>query len=145
MRLLITFFFVSTIALSQGPIDGFFKGKDNADFAIGFGLNRSNQYTGQPGSLYNESYGAQQLGIFGQYGITDNLDAVLSIPFVFGEPENKFQDLGIHLKFRPFNYQWNDNEWSTILSGGITFPASDYQADVSGALGRREKKYLSDW
>lgn len=140
MKLLIAFFIISTTSFAQGPIDGFFKGEGNGDFAIGLGINRSNQYTGHPDSLYSESYGAQQLGVFGQYGITDNLDAVLSIPFVFGESENKFQDLGIYLKFRPVNHKWKDNEWSTLLSGGITFPASDYQADVSGALGRREKK-----
>lgn len=140
MRLLNLFLFISTLSFSQGPIDGFFKGEGNADFAIGLGFNRSNEYTGQPDSIYNQSYGAEQIGIFGQYGITDNLDAVLSVPFVFGQAENKFQDLGVHLKYRPFNYQWNTNEWATIISGGVSFPASDYQADVSGALGRREKK-----
>jgi hypothetical protein len=140
MRLLVLFIFTSNLALTQGPIDGFFKGEGNADFAIGLGVNRSNQYTGHPDSLYSLSYGAEQLGIFGQYGITDNFDAVLSVPFVFGQSENKFQDLGLHLKFRPLHEQWGNNEWSAILSGGISFPASDYQADVSGALGRREKK-----
>lgn len=140
MKLLIGFLMGSTLSFAQGPIDGFFKGKGNADFAIGLGINRSNQYTGQIDSIYDQSYGAEQIGVFGQYGITDNLDAVLSVPFVFGESENKFQDLGLHLKYRPFNREWANNEFTSIVSGGISFPASDYQADVSGALGRREKK-----
>lgn len=140
MRLLLLSLIISMSCLSQGPIDGFFKGEGNADFALGLGVNRSNDYTGHPDSLYNLSYGAEQLGIFGQYGITDNFDAVLSIPFVFGQSENKFQDFGLHLKFRPLNEHWGNTEWSSILSGGISFPASDYKADISGALGRREKK-----
>ncbi len=140
MRLLCMFLIISALSYSQGPIDGFFKGEGNADFAIGLGFNRSNDYTGGPDSTYRQSYGAEQIGIFGQYGISNNLDAVISVPFVFGQSENKFQDLGIHLKFRPFNYKWGNNECAIIASGGVSFPASDYQADVSGALGRREKK-----
>tara|TARA_B100000508_G_C11465742_1_gene282302 strand:- start:7995 stop:8867 length:873 start_codon:yes stop_codon:yes gene_type:complete len=136
-------FIISTTAIfgrTQGPIDGFMKGKGNADIAIGMGINRSSSYTGATDSIYDLSYGAEQLSFFGQYGFTDKLDAVLSVPFVFGASENKLQDLGLHLKYRPLHKTWNNHEWSTLISGGISFPASNYEADVSGALGRREKK-----
>ena len=139
-RLTIFLIFSSFITLSQGPVDGFFKGQGNADIAVGFGINQSSKYNGSPDSLYNLPYSAQQFNIFGQYGITDNLDVIGSLPFVFGKSENKFQDLGLHLKYRPVNKSWNNNNWSLIFSSGFTFPASNYEADVSGALGRREKK-----
>lgn len=140
MRSIILFCLVSSFGFSQGPIDGFFKGKGNADIAVGMGVNRSTNYTGHPDSLYDQSYGAEQVGLFAQYGITANLDAVFSLPFVFGAGENKFQDMGLHVKYRPLKINWNKNEWSTLFAGGVSFPASDYQADISGALGRRTKK-----
>lgn len=142
MRLLLTIclFAIHYPILSQGPIDGFFKGQGNADVAVGFGVNRSSKYTGSPDSIYNMNYSAQQFNLFGQYGITDYLDIIASLPFVFGKSENKFQDLGLHFKYRPVKKSWNNNNWTLLFSSGFVFPASNYQADVSGALGRREKK-----
>lgn len=142
MKLLLNIIWIisSLLVFSQGPIDGFFKGKGNADIALGFGINRSTNYTGHPDSLYNLGYSAQQFNLFGQYGITDNFDAIISLPFVFGSTENKFQDLGLHLKYRFINKSTNSIKWTSLVAAGVSFPASDYQADVSGALGRREKK-----
>lgn len=142
MKLLVNIIWIISplFIFSQGPIDGFFKGKGNADIAVGFGINRSTNYTGHPDSLYNLSYSAQQFNVFGQYGISDNFDAIVSLPFVFGATENKFQDLGLHLKYGIIDKSWNNTKWTSLVAGGVSFPASDYQADVSGALGRREKK-----
>lgn len=138
MRWILCLFPLLTFA--QGPVDGFFKGKDNADIAVGLGTNHSSSYTGQPDSTYNFPFSNTQLSLFAQYGLTDNLDAVFNIPFVFGSEENKFQDMRLHLKYRALHIVKPHFNWSIIAAGGISFPASDYQPNVSGAVGRREKK-----
>lgn len=128
------------LTFAQGPVDGFFKGEANADFAIGLGKNRSSTYTGHPDSTYNIPFSNTQLNIFAQYGISDHLDAVFNVPFVFGRQENKFQDIRLHLKYRALHIVKPHFKWSIIAAGGISFPTSDYRPNVSGAVGRREKK-----
>lgn len=141
MRIL---FFISVVlfwsqsSFAQGPIDGFMKGEGNLDGAIGFNVQQSNRYYGANAEEFNLNYQANLLGFFAQYGLTDYLDAVVSLPFIFASAENKFQDMGLFLKGRPIHYKTEKHfEFSTLVSAGYTFPASDYQPDVTGALGQR--------
>lgn len=128
----------SLISIGQGPIDGFMKGEGNLDGALGFTVQQSNNYYGASNQEFDLNYQANLLSFFAQYGITDYLDAVVSLPFIFANAENKFQDMGLFLKARPLHYKTEKHfEFSTILSGGYTFPASDYKPDVTGALGQR--------
>lgn len=126
------------IAIGQGPIDGFMKGEGNLDGALGFTVQQSNNYYGASNQEFDLNYQANLLGFFAQYGLTNYLDAVLSLPFIFGSSENKFQDMGLFLKGKPLQYKTEKHfEFSTLLSAGYTFPASDYKPDVTGALGQR--------
>lgn len=139
--LLINFiWYVNTIG--QGPIDGFMKGEGNLDGAIGFTVQQSNNYYGASNKAFDLNYQANLLGFFAQYGLTDYMDAVVSLPFIFGSSENKFQDMGIFLKARPLHYKTKTHfEFSALLSAGYTFPASDYKPDITGALGQRAQSF----
>lgn len=138
---LILFLVVSLHFLAQGPIDGFLKGKDNLDVAIGMSFNQSSEFYGVDNQTYNLPYSAQMLNLFAQYGISKKVDFVFSLPFVFGKEERKFQDLGVHLKYKPFEINFkNGANWSHIFAAGFVFPASNYRPDVTGALGQRAKR-----
>lgn len=135
---LLIFFIPASFLFSQGPIDGYLKGKGNLDMAVGMNFSRSKDYFGVNDQVYNLPYSADMFSVFGQYGITDKLDAVATIPFIFGQFENKFQDMGLFLKYRPIYKEFNKKgKFGTILSGGYTFPMSDYTPDATGALGQR--------
>lgn len=135
---ILSVFICSLNTFCQGPIDGFMKGEGNLDSAIGLTLQRSNNYYGSLNQEFDLNYQANLLGFFAQYGLTDYLDAVVALPFIFGTAENKFQDMGLFLKVRPFHYTTDQHlEFNSILSAGYTFPASDYKPDVTGALGQR--------
>jgi hypothetical protein len=132
------FYFIQFLILGQGPIDGYHKGEGNLDMAVGMNFSRSRDYYGVNNQIYNLPYSADMFSVFGQYGITNNFDAVVTIPYIFGQFENKFQDMGIFLKYRPIYAEFNKKgKVGTILSGGYTFPISDYTPDATGALGQR--------
>lgn len=135
-----TFVCLSTV-FGQGPIDGYLKGKGNLDVAIGLSFSRANEYYGVNNQSYDIPYSVEMLSLFAQYGISDKIDAVVSLPFIFGKEEKKFQDLGLHLKYKPLEFNFdNGASWSQLVSAGFSFPASDYRPDVTGALGQRSKR-----
>jgi hypothetical protein len=128
-------------AFSQGPIDGYLKGKGNLDVAIGMSFSRAKEYYGVNNQTYDLPYSAEMLNLFAQYGLGEKIDAVVSLPFIFGKEEKKFQDLGLHIKYKPFQFNFdNGASWSQLFSAGFSFPASDYRPDVTGALGQRAKR-----
>lgn len=130
-----------TYSSAQGPIDGYLKGKGNLDVAIGMSFSRAKDYYGANNQIFDLPYRAEMLSLFAQYGIGDKIDAVVSLPFIFGSEEKKFQDLGLHLKYKPLEFNFNNGaSWSQLISAGFSFPASDYRPDVTGALGQRAKR-----
>ena len=138
---LILFLFSMLYSSAQGPIDGYLKGKGNLDVAIGMSFSRANEYYGVNNQSYDIPYSVEMISVFAQYGISNKIDAVLSLPFIFGKEEKKFQDLGFHLKYKPLEFNFdNGASWSQLISAGFSFPASDYRPDVTGALGQRAKR-----
>jgi len=143
MKHFVLLLFLCQLAYSsaQGPIDGYLKGKGNLDFAIGMNFSRAEYYYGSNNEIFNLPYRAEMLNLFAQYGLGEKLDAVVSLPFIFGNQEKKFQDLGLHLKYKPLEFNFNNGaSWSQLFSAGFSFPASDYRPDVTGALGQRAKR-----
>jgi hypothetical protein len=137
----ILFFITVPISFSQGPIDGYLKGKGNLDVAIGMSFSRAKNYYGANNQAFDLPYSVEMLSLFAQYGLGDKIDMVFSLPFIFGKEENKFQDLGLHLKYKPFEINFNNGaNWSQLFSAGFSFPASNYRPDVTGALGQRAKR-----
>lgn len=143
MKFLVVFYFVLMFfyLFPQGPIDGFMKGKGNMDAAISFSDQRSKRFYGAANQEYSLNFQAQMLSFFAQYGLSKEVDAVFSLPFIFGQVENKFQDLGLFLKYRPVHYFLpKGGELDVLLSGGISFPFSDYRPDITGAVGQRAQQ-----
>lgn len=127
-------------AFAQGPIDGYMKGKKNLDIALSYTYSASDNYNDGEGNELDLEYKAHMASLFAEYGISDKVGAVMTLPYVVGQGERNFQDMGLFVKYRPFYKSLSDkNKIGLILSTGYSFPVSNYQPDVTGALGQRAK------
>ncbi len=133
MRLLLVLLFISNYTLAQGPVDGYLKGKGNLDLALsGFFQQSQKFYAGQ--GLINYKRTLSGATLFGEYGITESTDAILSIPFINGA----FQDASIFIKYRLFRKQFGEAFPLTIMpSIGATFPISNYPTQTGQSIGQR--------
>jgi len=125
--------FFSSSVFSQGPVDGFFKGKGNLDLALsGFYQNSAKFYDGNGLIDYERTLAGASL--FGEYGILENLDVITTIPFING----RLQDGGIYLKYRLFRKKFGEAfPLSVIPAIGISFPLSNYQTETSQSIGQK--------
>jgi hypothetical protein len=134
--ILFLFFFFSLHA--QGPIDGYLKGKGNFDFAPSFSINSSSTFHGANDALYNYGFRSNLIGLFGEYGVTENFDLVANAAYIFTPTQSGLQDGGIYAKYRFLKSDPNKPFRLHLLGAiGASFPLSNYRPIVSGALGTR--------
>lgn len=136
----LTIFLLHLSAFAQGPIDGYLKGKKVLDIALSYTYSTSDNYNDGEGNELDLEYKAHMASLFAEYGISNRIDAVLTLPYVVGQGEHNFQDMGLFVKYRPFYKPVMEKyKLGFILSTGYSFPVSNYQPDVTGALGQRAK------
>ncbi|MBK9190270.1 MAG: hypothetical protein IPM77_01575 [Crocinitomicaceae bacterium] len=117
---------------AQGPLDGFFKGKNNLDLALSGFYQHSEKYFGATNFNYPRTLSGAS--IFGEYGILDNLDVIATVPFING----KFQDAGIYFKYGiPFNRSAKERRIRIIPAAGISFPVTDYVTQSGKSIGQK--------
>ncbi|MGJ8592585.1 MAG: hypothetical protein ACSHXF_08560 [Aquaticitalea sp.] len=127
-------FVVFTISqsFSQGIIDGFYRGKGNGTAVLGFGFEDQKSYfAGKTEVDLSRSlfYG----NLFSSYGISENLDAQISIPYLISDDNRDFQDIGIFLKYR---FYTNGNIQLSFGTGFST-PLSNYAIGDLNDLGQQ--------
>lgn len=78
----------------------------------------------------------QKISINGNYGITDNLNVIFSIPYVITKAtagtmqgQKGFQDLSVTLKGIVYEKEIKGNILSFYALGGFSFPTSNYVVD----------------
>ena len=124
-------------AYAQGKIDGFYKGKNNGAVVLGLGFEDGKKYfAGGSGKLdltRSVSYG----NLFGAYGITDDLDANISIPYIVSDDNADFQDISIYLKYRLFKSQGENGKFEISAAGGFSTNITDYD------LGRTQRYWTA--
>jgi hypothetical protein len=139
MKHFILLFFVLffiTETYSQGKIDGFYRGKGNATAVFGLGFEDSKEYfagtekTGLSRSLYYAN-------LYGSYGITDNFDASLSIPFISSNKNSGLQDLLLFLKYKVYQTDIGNGKLQISLAGGFSTPLSDYKIGGLNDIGQQ--------
>ncbi len=128
---LITLFliFCTFNVFSQGAIDGFYKGKGNASAVLGFGFEDSKSYfAGRENIDLSRSlfYG----NLYGAYGITNSLDASISIPYLVSDDNSDFQDISIFLKHQIFQKKFENSSLHFTVAGGFSTPLTNY--DIGG-------------
>ncbi len=87
----------------------------------------------------NENIGvltSQSVMFMSNYGITDNLNVMVGLPYVKNEVSggtlhsmHGLQDASLYIKWRPYSVKWGKSRLSLFAVGGAGTPASKYTAD----------------
>lgn len=151
---LLILFLISTFSFSQGRVDGFLKGKGNLDIAVSaFYEANSKYYAGT--NLIKLRRDITGTSAFAAYGITNNLDLNVSLPFLsINGKESGLQDGAIYLKYRLSRTRLylrrdkdlkmnsssnNDPVIDLFLAGGFSSNFTNYQTQGGDALGQQAK------
>lgn len=119
----------------QGPIDGFYKGKNNLDIALSGGFQTADTYVGSFGPItYERTFG--QGSVFAEYGLTSSFDVIATLPFI----NSNFQDFGVYLKKRIMKSTSDKHQIS--LAGGYSGPASNYNTQSGLAIGQQAHQFI---
>lgn len=126
-------------ARAQTDMDGIMMTRNN--FCTGLMYNYSSWTHYWEGTLKrdNENLGrvsTQMVGLMGNYGITDKLNILFSLPYVSTKASagtlrgmKGMQDLGLYIKWMPIEKKIGQGDFSAYAIGGYSFPVSDYIAD----------------
>jgi hypothetical protein len=137
MRLIIFSLLLSFTLKSQGPVDGYTKGKGNLDIGLGYSLDKGDRFYAGSESI-NASRSIAAYTFFGIYGITDKLDIQLNIPYINMNKGNEtnFQDGSIYIKYKILK---NDNKlgnFNLLGAAGYYTPLSNYETGGGNAIGQ---------
>lgn len=130
-------------AQAQGPIDGYLKRRGEADLALGFSSTGADTFTGGDGTAYTDfPFRGQILSAFVTVGVTDRLDLVASVPYVFTDGSQGVQDGAAFAKAlllrTPLNAD-GDQTLDVLGALGVSLPLSRYEVVAAGAIGQRAK------
>ncbi len=126
-------FFLTTLltsnVFSQGKIDGFYRGQGSATTVLGLGYEDSKHYfAGRTKvDLSRKLYYAN---LFASYGISENLDAQISIPYLISDDNKDFQDVSFFAKYRFYQNETESGNLQLSFGAGLSTPISDY--DIGG-------------
>jgi hypothetical protein len=147
---------------AQSPVSGFMQGKGKGNIVMSYGMEKYSKVFLVPKEIdgvpvFNEVE-ISSASVYATYGLTDELDLVVSLPYVSATGnaseavltnlnfENKrigVQDISIFLKLNPFNYNVGSSKLSFIGALGYKAPVGDYRADEGLqsiiAIGNRAK------
>ncbi len=121
---------------SQGKIDGFYRGTGNGTVVLGLGYEDSKAYFAGKDKvdLTRTLYYAN---LFGAYGISENLDAQISIPYLESDDNKAFQDISLFLKYRFFKTATENGQLELSFGAGFSTPLSDYPVGDLNDLGQQ--------
>ena len=138
------------MANAQTDVDGIMMKKNN--FCTGFQYSYSQWDHYWEGTLKrdNENLGnvsTHMIGWMGSYGITNNINAMFSIPWVKTKASagtlhgmKGLQDLSLMIKWKALQTTAGPGKLSLFAVGGFSFPVSDYPADFQPvSIGLRSK------
>jgi hypothetical protein len=135
---------------AQTDIDGIMMTKNNFCTGIVFSYSSWKNYWEGTFKRDNENLGTvstKMIGAMGNYGITDKLNVLFSIPYVQTKASagslkgmKGIQDLSLWLKWMPVDIQIGKGEFSVYGVAGYSFPVSNYVADfLPMSIGLRSK------
>ncbi|MFV5700315.1 hypothetical protein ACM55F_00430 [Flavobacterium sp. XS2P12] len=135
---------------AQTDIDGIMMSKNN--FCVGAIYQYSSWDQYWEGSLKRENLNlgtvsTKSIGLMGNYGISDKLNAIFSVPYVETNAsagtmkgQKGIQDLSLTLKYMPLEKTVGQSTYSIYALGSFSTPLSDYPADyLPLSLGLRSR------
>ena len=132
-------------ARAQGPIDGYLKGRGEADVAVGVSATGASEFIGGDGTRYDLPFSGTLLSAFATVGVTDELDVIASVPFVITDLNSGLQDAALFVKGRLLRLPLGDassaddpqHNLDVLGALGVSVPLSDYEVVAAGAIGQR--------
>ncbi|MBC8045802.1 MAG: hypothetical protein H7Y00_03340 [Fimbriimonadaceae bacterium] len=131
-----SFFLLSLISVnsiySQVNTDGFYPGKQNGSIALSFSYENFNTFYLGSGELadFSGNYITTGISAYAVYGITDDLAASLSIPYIHINAlemgEQGLQDLSINAKYKLVKVDAEKINISISPALGFSFPVTNY-------------------
>lgn len=141
----VTFGYVN-IVYSQSPINGFMQGKGKGNVSLSYSSEKYDkvylvpeEVDGVP--IFNEVQ-ISSTSLYATYGITNQLDVVLSLPYIIAEGsasqevlsnlnyENKrsgVQDVSVFIKYNPFYFDYGSSSLRLIGALGLKTPLGGYE------------------
>lgn len=130
--------FFHLICFAQGPVDGFYKGKGNAEIGLGGGASFNKKfYAGT--DLITLKRNIINVSVFAGFGLTENLDISASLPYLVVNDQKSFQDASVYLKYRLFNRKLSSGSLQLSIAAGFSSNVVDYETEGGSALGQEAK------
>ncbi|CAM3910769.1 MULTISPECIES: hypothetical protein [Flavobacterium] len=137
--------YVNTVQ-SQSPISGFMQGKGKGNVSISYSSEKYDEVYLVPEEVdgvpvFNEVQ-LSSASLYATYGITDQLDVVLTLPYITAKGdasqdvlnnlnfENKrsgVQDVSVFVKYNPFYFDYGSSSLRLIGALGIKTPLGNYK------------------
>lgn len=124
---------------SQTDMDAIMMNKKNLCIGPMYGYSSWKNYWEGTFKRDNQNIGtlsSQMVSVMGTYGIKNNLNVVVNIPYVWTNASrgtlhgmSGMQDLSLWLKWRPVSTGVGKGTFSLFGLGGTSFPTSNYTAD----------------
>lgn len=133
-------------ANAQSPISGFMQGKGKGNVSISYSSEKYDevylvpeQVDGVP--VFNEVQ-ISSTSLYATYGITDQLDVVLSLPYIaskgnasqdvlnnlnFSNERKGIQDVSVFVKYNPFYFDYGSSSLRLIGALGLKTPVGNYK------------------
>lgn len=128
-------------SIAQSAVDGYMKGKGNLDVVPGVSFENFSDYFGRLNELTTIKRTSISVNLYSAMGITNWLDAQISVPYVFvDEDNNGMQDFSAYLKGAIINKQCKSGtRFRLMISVGTSFPMSNYETESAYSIGQQAK------
>jgi len=139
MKELLAVFFISLgccDVFSQGRIDGFYRGSGNATATLGAGFENHKDYLAGTDET-DISRKLYYVNLFAAYGITDDLDVNVSLPYIEIDNNKNLQDISVFLKYRSLKKEYANGKLEVSVAGGFSTPVSDYNTGGLNDIGQQ--------
>ncbi|WP_162984997.1 hypothetical protein [Mesonia aquimarina] len=142
LLLILTLLLSTFMSFSQGRIDGFYKEKGDVSFVLGGGFEDSKDYFAgtDKKELSRDIY---YTNLYFAYGILNDFDVSVSLPFIVSKNERSFQDISIFLKYRLYKKQFANSKLQFSIGGGFSTNVSDYNLGTLYDIGQQASIFES--
>ncbi len=135
---LLCFLFSASFCFAQAPVDGFYRGQGALDIVMGGGIKIGKGfYAGEDEIALKRDI--INVNAFLAYGILDNLDVNISIPYLKINAVESFQDGSIYLKAKVLEGAFGKGAYSLSLAAGYSLPLAAYETEGGSAIGQEAK------
>ncbi len=138
----------SSLVLAQSPVSGFMKKNNEGSAVLSYSYENYDKVFLVPQEVdgvpvFNEVTNTS-ISLYGEYGITDNLNVVFNVPYIksegqasqatldnlgFENTREGIQDLSLYIKYNIHSFNFEKSQLNFIGSIGLVTPLSDYEAN----------------